>query len=120
MSIETLLSSADGTDRAVDLRDKLVDRIRDDELLWIDITGDDEAEVRIVRDALGLEDDVVEALGRDLEPPPDAAVLTGAVELTILWLDDDQEPAPVQVLAGDGWVITRHPRPLESLNQQRA
>ena len=120
MSIETLLSSADGTDRAVDLRDKLVDRIRDDELLWIDITGADEAEVRIVRDALGLEDDVVEALGRDLEPPPDAAVLTGAVELTILWLDDDQEPAPVQVLAGDGWVITRHPRPLESLNQQRA
>ena len=121
MTIETLLSSSDGSDRAVDLRDKLVDQIRDDELLWVDITGDEEAEVRIVRDALGLEDDVAEALARELEPRPDAAVLTGAVELTILWLDDDDEEAtPVQVLAGDGWVITRHPRPMERLDEQRA
>jgi len=121
MSIETLLSSSDGSDRAVDLRDKLVDHIRDDQLLWIDISGDDEAEVQIVREALGLEDDVAEALGRALEPPPDAAVLNGAAELTILWLDDDDEEAtPVQVLAGDGWVITRHPRAMERLDEQRA
>lgn len=121
MSIETLLSSSDGSDRAVDLRDKLVDRIHDDELLWVDITGDDEGEVRTVGGALGLKDDAVEALSRELEPPPGAAVLDGAVELTVFWLDDaDQEPAPVQVLAGSGWVITRHPRPLERLDQQRA
>jgi magnesium transporter len=121
MSIETLLSSSDGSDRAVDLRDKLVDRIGDDELLWIDVTGNEEAEVRILRDALGLEDDVAVALARDLEPPPDARVLNGAAELTIFWLDDDNdEPTPVQVLAGSGWVITRHPRPLERLDQQRA
>ena len=121
MSIETLLSLADGSDRAVDLRDKRVDRIRDDELLWVDITGDDEADVKVVRHALGVEDDVAEALGRDLGPLPDAAVLNGAAELTILWLDDDdQEPAPVQVLAGDVWVITRHSHPIEGLDEQRA
>jgi magnesium transporter len=121
MSIETLLSSSDGSDRAVDLRHQVVDRIRDEELLWVDITGDDEGEVRTVGDALGLKDDAVEALSRELEPPADAAVLDGAVELTVFWLDDaDQEPAPLQVIAGPGWVITRHPRPLERLDQQRA
>jgi magnesium transporter len=121
MSIETLLSSSDGSDRAVDLREKPLDRIADDELLWVDVTGDDEAELEIIRGALNLHDDVAEALGRELEPPPDAAVLNGATELTLLWLDDgDEEPTPIQVLAGSGWVITRHPRPLESLDQQRA
>ena len=121
MSIETLLSSSDGSDRAVDLRDKAVDRIRDDELLWVDIAGDDESERRIVREALRLEDDVAAALDRDLGPSPDATVLNSAVELILLWLDDDDEkPTPVQVLAGSGWVITRHLRPLESLDQQRA
>ena len=42
MSIRALLSAADGSDREVDLRDQPVDRIRDDELLWIDVSGDDE------------------------------------------------------------------------------
>jgi len=120
MSIEALLSSGDGSDRAVDLREGAVDRIRDDELLWVDVSGDDESELRIVRDALGLEGDVAEALGGDLGEAPDARVLSDGVELTLLWFDEgDEKPAPVRVLAGSGWVITRHPQPLERLDQQR-
>jgi len=120
MSIEALLSSADGSDRAVDLRDGTVDRIRDDELLWVDVSGDEEEELQIVSDALGLGGDLAEALGGDLGETPDARVLSDGVELTLLWFDEgDEKPAPMLVLAGSGWVITRHPQALERLDEQR-
>jgi len=120
MSIRALLSSADGSDRELDLREKPVGRIPDDQLLWIDVSGDDERDLATVRDALGFDDTVLEALGADLRLP-DASVLGGVHQLTLLWLDDEgiDEPVPIQVVAGDGWVITRHGRPLDRLDRQR-
>ena len=52
MSIRATPLRGRRSDREVDLRDEPLDRIDDDELLWVDITGDDDADVRIVRDAL--------------------------------------------------------------------
>ena len=120
MSITALLSAADGTDREVDLRDKSIERIGDDELLWVDITGGDADELRIVGDALNLDESVLEALGKELRLP-DASVLEGGVQLTLLWLDHEESegPVPIQVVAGAGWVISRHPEPLDRLDQQR-
>jgi magnesium transporter len=52
---------------------------------------------------------------------PDATVLEGGVQLTLLWLDSEEvdEPVPIQIVAGDGWVISRHTRPLERLANRR-
>jgi Mg2+ and Co2+ transporter CorA len=120
MSIRALLSSADGSDREVDLRHGQVDRIRDDELLWVDVSGDDPDVPGILRDALGLDETVTEALATELRLP-DASVLDGAHQLTLLWLDDEgiDEPVPIQIVAGDGWVITRHSESLDRLDRQR-
>jgi magnesium transporter len=120
MTIETLLSAADGSDREVDLREKAIKRIGKDELLWVDISGDDPDELEIIREALDLDESVVEALGEELRLSG-ASVLEGGVQLTLLWLDDEEadEPVPIQVVAGDGWVISRHPEPLERLASQR-
>ncbi len=120
MSIRALLSSADGSDREVDLRHKPVDRIRDDELLWVDVSGEDPDDPGILRDALGLEESVAEALATELRGPG-ASVMDGAHQLTLLWLDDEgiDEPVLIQVVAGDGWVITRHSGSLERLDRQR-
>ncbi len=120
MTILAILSAADGSDREVDLRGEVLDRIDDHELLWVDITGADEADVRVVRDALRLDGSVVEALS-EAHSRPDASVLHGAVQLTLLWLDNEgtDEPIPVQVVAGRGWVISRHTEPLERLDRQR-
>ena len=120
MSIVTLLSAGDGTDREVDLREHRLDRIGKDELLWVDITGDDEEDRGIIHDALELDGSVVEALGQELRVP-EASVLEGGVQLVLLWLDDEgvDDPVPIQVVAGDGWVISRHPEPLERLDRQR-
>jgi magnesium transporter len=121
MSIETLLSSADGSDREVDLRDEVLRRIGKGELLWVDITGDDGDELQVVREALEFGDDVADALRSDVRLP-NASVREGAHELTLLWIDDEEqdEPVPLQVLAGDRWVITRHAEPLKRLEQERA
>lgn len=120
MTTRAILSAADGSDREVDLRDSPIGRIRDDQLLWVDVTGEDEEDIRIARDALGLEETVVEAL-RQRPRAPDASVLEGGVQLTLLWLDDEgiDEPVPIQVVAGKGWVITSHPESLERLDRQR-
>jgi magnesium transporter len=120
VSIRALLSAADGTDREVDLRHEPIDRIRDDELLWVDISGVDPDDLGILRDALALDETVAEALGTELRGPG-ASVLDGARQLTLLWLDDEgiDEPVPIQVVAGDGWVITRHGEPLDRLDRQR-
>ena len=120
MSIRALLSAADGSDREVDLRHEPVDRIRDDELLWVDVSGEDADDLGILRDALGLDETVAEALATELRGP-DASVLDGAHQLTLLWLDDEgiDEPVAIQVVAGDGWVITRHGEPLDRLDRQR-
>ena len=120
MTIRALLSRADGTDKEIDLREGSIDRIRDDELLWVDIAGEEERDLQIVREALGFDDSVAKSLGHPMRTP-DASVLTGAVQLTLLWLDDEgvDEPMPIQVIAGDGWVITRHAERLERLDRQR-
>ena len=120
MSIRALLSSADGNDREVDLREETFERIGDHELLWVDISGEEDGDVRIVREALNVDEGVTEALAQELRGPG-ASVLDGAAQLTLVWLDDDfaDEPVPIQVVAGDGWVITRHSEALERLDQQR-
>jgi magnesium transporter len=120
MSIRALLSAADGTDRELDLRETPIASIGDDELLWVDVTGDDPEDVSILRDALGIDDEVVTSLGAELHRP-EASVMTKAVQLVLLWFDDERldEPIPVQIIAGDGWVITRHPEPLARLDLLR-
>ena len=80
MSITALLSSADGSDREVDLRTGRIDRVRDDELLWVDLTGDDGEEIEVLRRALGLDDRVTDALHEAIGVPG-TSVLDGAVQL---------------------------------------
>jgi magnesium transporter len=120
MSIRALLSAADGSDAELDLGDEPIKAIGDDELLWVDITGDQPEDVLIVGNTLGLREDVTNALATKLRWPG-ASVLDGAVQVTLLWLDDEglDEPAPIQVVAGDGWVISRHAEPLERLDRHR-
>ena len=120
MSIRALLSAADGSDREPDLRDTPISSLRDDELLWVDVTGHDDEDVRILRDAMGIDDEVASALSATLRAPG-ASVMSNAAQLVLLWVDDEglDEPVPIQVIAGDEWVITRHAETLPRLDAHR-
>src|SRR5688572_5646501 len=108
MTIRALLSAADGSDHEVDLHRWRGEPVRDDQLLWIDVTGDEEEDLQLISAALRIDQSAAEAMRERLRLPG-ASVLRGGVQLTLLWLDTDEldEPVPIQVLAGEGWVISR-------------
>jgi Mg2+ and Co2+ transporter CorA len=118
VSIEALLSRADGTDHEVQ-SDRLHAAVAEDELLWIDVVDASQAEVDTLHEALQLRDDVMEAL-RTERPALGARVLEAAVEAVVIALDGDQAPARLQVIVGDNFVITRHDGRLAFLDDHRA
>ncbi|MEO8245695.1 MAG: CorA family divalent cation transporter [Chloroflexota bacterium] len=119
MSIEALLSHADGSDEVID-EERLGSRIGDDELLWIDLIAPDQRELETLRRQLGLTDAAAEAL---TEEPGHARarVLEDGVEVVVVAVDveHDDEPDPFQILVGDRFVITRHATRLAFLDEHR-
>jgi magnesium transporter len=120
VSIEALLSSADGSDIEVDLRTKRMHSIGEDQLLWVDVTDPSDDDLTTLEAALGVDEDVIEAMRRQLRLPG-VVVLKRAIDVTLLWLDDaaGEKPLPLQAIAGPGWIITRHAGRLERLEKQR-
>ncbi len=118
MSINALLSKADGTDEAVDLAEWNPRQLATDELLWIDLEAAEDVDA--VVGALGLGDDLVTRLTEDASRPV-AHIHDGAVEVVVLSIaeDLDADPVPVRILTGDGWVITQHARPVPFLDEHR-
>ncbi len=121
MSIEALLSSADGSDAEVNLRTKQMRTIGDDQLLWVDVTDPSDEDLATLEAALGVDEEVIGAMRRHLRLPG-VVVLKRAIDVTLLWLDDaaGEKPEPLQAIAGSGWVITRHAGRLERLEKQRS
>ncbi len=121
MSIEALLSSADGSDIEVNLRTKRMRSIGDDQLLWVDVTDPSDDDLATLEAGLGVDEEVIEAMRRQLRLPG-VVVLKRAIDVTLLWLDDaaGEKPEALQAIAGTGWVITRHAGRLERLEKQRS
>ena len=119
MSVQALLSKADGTDETIDIGRWNSRPLSTDELLWVDADAADDFDAVI--SALRLGDDLVAILAEDPARPV-AHVYNEAVEVVVLSLaeDLDADPQPVRILAGDGWVITRHTRPVPFLDAHRA
>ncbi|MGH2444630.1 MAG: magnesium transporter CorA family protein [Candidatus Limnocylindria bacterium] len=120
MSINALLSSGDGSDESVDLAQWRHGKVSKDELLWIDLESPSADELETVRDALRLSEQAADALEADATGP-DAAVLDGATAVVVLALADEigDEPLPLLVMLGEGWVLTRHDGPMPFLEDHR-
>jgi magnesium transporter len=120
MTIDALLSRGDGTDELVDLAGWDRRRIGKDELLWIDIVDPRSDELDTIRAALRIGDDTAEAMRRPASTPS-AIVHDDAVEVVVHAPGPDAEDRPtvLQILTGDGWVITNHPEPIGFLEEHR-
>ena len=120
MSIRALLSRADGSDAEIDLGDVTSRRVKQDELLWVDALDPTEDEAAVVRMALKLTDESTEAF-TSVPSGPTARVLEDGVEVVVLALGDDvgTAPLPLQILIGDGWVLTHHDEEIRYLEDHR-
>ena len=120
MSIRALLSVADRSDAEIDLGDVKSRRIKQDELLWVDAFDPSEDEAALVRQALKLTETSAEAFV-SVPSEPTARVLEDGVEVVVLALGDElgTEPVPLQILIGDGWVITHHDDAIAYLDEHR-
>ena len=120
MTVRALLSRGDGSDADVALTDITSRRVKRDELLWVDATAPTEDDLQALRRSLPLMDESADAL-KSMPAQPNARVLDDGVEVVVLALgaEPDADPVPLQVLIGDGWVITRHEDDITFLEQHR-
>ena len=103
----SLLFDADGKDESVEVDEAVVARLTDRRLLWVDIEGDVEEDVRRVAGILGFETESVSAL---LDPVtrPRLNVLGEYFEIKVVALDEKDVPLELDLLAGRNWVATVH------------
>jgi magnesium transporter len=120
VSIDAILSRADGSDEAVDLASWTPRKLSTDELLWVDLVAPSEDELAVVRRAFDLADD---SFGCLAEAPSDpvAAVRSDGMEVVVQAPGEhlDDEPRRLRVLIGEEWVVTCHPEPLRFLDEHR-
>ena len=120
MSIQALLSRGDGSDDAIQIGTDAVADIRDDELLWVDLTQPSEEELDTVSQALRLGAEASEAL-RSPADRPSATVRDDGVEVVIRAPGQNHSDSPtvLRILVGERWVITSHHRPIPLLDEHR-
>ena len=120
MTVEAILSRADGSDEAIDLASWRPRDIHRNELLWIDLTAPTQEEAETVSRALDLDDETAEILGEGLGEP-DVTVHHGGVEVIVQAPGEhlDDPPRALRALVGDGWVVTAHPDRLPFVEGQR-
>ncbi|MDQ2941809.1 MAG: magnesium transporter CorA family protein [Chloroflexota bacterium] len=107
MSIVSRLFDADGTDREVEVDASVVKGLTDHQLLWADVMGDDERELRRTAELFSLEE---QSLSNLLKPigRPRLSVLSDYFEVNVVALGGDDRPVPLDLFAGANWVVTVH------------
>lgn len=120
VSIQALLSGADGHDAEVDLHDWSADRVDGDQLLWIDLEDPSDDDLQEVVGAVQLGERAAAAL-RARSHQRSATVLDEAVEVVIHCLPDDldDDEVPLQIILGDGWIVTCHERAIPFVTEHR-
>jgi magnesium transporter len=117
MSVRTVLSRGDGSDVTVDLNTWRPRKIRDSELLWIDVQAPTDDECALVASALSLQAGTLELLTNGAGTP-DGHVLDDGVLVTVHTLREDviQAPIVLHILIGQDWAVTWHPEPIAFLD----
>jgi magnesium transporter len=120
VSLNALLSRADGNDVHVDVAEVASRRVKRDELLWVDAEAPSNDELDAVRQALRLSEESATAI-QTVPAEPNARVLQDGVEVVVMAIGDelDADPVPLQILIGDGWVITHHAEGIGYLEEHR-
>jgi magnesium transporter len=118
LSMVSRLFDAAGDDREIELDAAAIKRLSDRQLLWVDVSGDDEGQLRRVGELFALEPESI----RNLENPigqPRLDVLERYFEVNVVAIGEDERPVPMDLLAGPNWVISVHHQKADFLDPFR-
>jgi magnesium transporter len=113
--LAAFLYDAGRTDGRVSLADVIVENLTAEQLLWIDVSG--EQELAAVATTLGLTAETAHAI-REPAPEPALFVHDNYVHIVVVAPSADNVPHVPQVLnclVGPNWVLTVHPEEVEFL-----
>jgi magnesium transporter len=117
LSIATRLFDADGDDREVELEESLVKRLTDRQLLWVDVAGEDEADLPSIAELFSLDRQSVQNLLDPIGPRVD--LLDDYFEVNVVALAQDERAVPMDFLVGKNWVVTVHHQEVDFLAEFR-
>jgi Mg2+ and Co2+ transporter CorA len=99
------------------VEESVIKRLTDRQLLWMDLSGDDDAELRRIADLFGLERQSVQNLLDPIGPRVD--VLENYFEVDVVALTVDERAVPMDFVAGKNWVVTVHHEEVDFLAEFR-
>ena len=123
--IRARLYDADGSDREIPLEPGQVDRIRERQLLWIDLVGRDPGDLETVAAAAGIGDELRGRLGEEVG----RASLTqypNHIHLVVMAMEADGDATDhaatlnateLDLVAGHNWVVTVHEGEMTTLDR---
>jgi magnesium transporter len=113
---QAILFEADQTRELEDVDERL-DRLADDQLLWIDLDRDDPDDAQQVADMLGLDDETRDHLAEAQRHP---AFRDRGRYLHVTTYaphkDDERTLHAIECVVGQNWVVTAHDRPVPVLD----
>lgn len=120
MPVASRLFDVDGTDRSVELDDAVISGLSDRQLLWTDVSGPDDDELRRVAELFSLERESISNLLNPIGRPR-LDVLDDYFEVNVVALvDEGKRAVSLDLFAGANWVVTAHHDPIEFLDEFRA
>jgi magnesium transporter len=119
MSLQAYLYNADGTDQEVEFNEKIVKKLNDRQLLWVDITGREEEDVESVASILKLNKQSVKNLLNPVDRPR-LDIYGEYFQIYAIALEQEKKneykPVPLDLFCGANYVVTVHPEGIEFLD----
>lgn len=114
MSIRAYLFDADGTDREAELDEKLVEGLTDRQLLWVDVTSWDQAELNHISSLLHLHRESVKNLLNPIGRPrlDNYGQYFQVNVVAVSEVDHRYQPIALDLFSGPNYIVTVHPEPI--------
>jgi magnesium transporter len=122
MSLQAYLYNADGTDQEIELDAKVVKKLNDRQLLWVDIVGREEKDFDSIASILKLNKQSVKNLLHPVDRPR-LDIYSDYFQLYAIAVKQEKklryEPVPLDLFCGPNYVVTIHPEGIEFLEDFR-
>ncbi len=123
MSLQAYLYNADGTDQEIELDEKMVEKLHDRQLLWVDIVGREEKDMDRVRAILKVNQQSIQKLLNNIDRPH-LTIHTGYFHIYAIAVKQKErskyESVPLDLFCGTNYVISVHPEEIEFLEDFRS